>query len=100
MFSDGNSSAVLVGAMLNSRMRSFLIRDILGPGEEQQRDDKDCEILHQQVTAVNSSRCPNGKCTISFKCNLLHHPNKISLRIFNHINSKVGSISSIYVEYR
>ncbi|XP_055951409.1 homeobox protein ceh-30-like [Argiope bruennichi] len=62
MFSDGNSSAALVGAMLNSRMRSFLIRDILGPADDQQRDisDKDCEVLHQQVSAVNASRCPNG----------------------------------------
>ncbi|GFY49155.1 hypothetical protein TNIN_22871 [Trichonephila inaurata madagascariensis] len=44
--------------MLNSRMRSFLIRDILGPGDEHQRDisDKDCEVLHQQVSV---SRCPN-----------------------------------------
>ncbi|XP_071043154.1 barH-like 1 homeobox protein [Parasteatoda tepidariorum] len=60
MLSDADPGGFLVSAMLNSRMRSFLIRDILGPADEQRPDlvIKDCDVFHQQT--INSSGCPNG----------------------------------------
>ncbi|XP_035210190.1 barH-like 2 homeobox protein [Stegodyphus dumicola] len=59
MFSDGEHGALLIGEMLNSRMRSFLIRDILGSLEDQQEiSSKECDVLHHQE--ANAARCSNG----------------------------------------
>ncbi|KAG8194679.1 hypothetical protein JTE90_027994 [Oedothorax gibbosus] len=52
MFSDANSA--LVGAMLNSRMRSFLIRDILDEPQRDDISDKECEVVSHQGSRYNN----------------------------------------------